>query len=182
MEQLRMIRFSGVIKKRELPKGYTYDSFHGTNDEINDWLEISSNGLIPDTEIHWFYEAIRDYPHIDIYNDLFFVKDELGKRVATSCSIAKENNEGYIHMVASLPSCRGLGIGHAMLCKSLIDLEKRNCKYITLTTDDFRLPAIKTYLDAGFLPSLNKDDSEMMARWDNVIKDLGIEDVKYHYE
>ena len=49
-----------------------------------------------------------------------------------------------------------------------------------LTTDDFRLSAIKTYLDAGFCPVLYADpDSDQRARWDAVIAALGYGPVTY---
>jgi hypothetical protein len=49
----------------------------------------------------------------------------------------------------------------------------RGCKRITLTTDDFRLAAIKTYLDGGFCPVMwQDDDSDMKARWDTVLKEM----------
>jgi len=49
-----------------------------------------------------------------------------------------------------------------------------------ISTDDFRLPAIKTYLDAGFRPVLWSDpDSDQRGRWDAVIAALGYEPVAY---
>jgi ribosomal protein S18 acetylase RimI-like enzyme len=34
--------------------------------------------------------------------------------LATITAIVHEDGQGYIHMVASKPECRGLGIGNAM--------------------------------------------------------------------
>lgn len=86
-------------------------------------------------------------------------------------------------MVGSLPECRGLGIGKAMLSKALMILHGRGCAVTTLTTDDFRLAAIKTYLDAGFRPVLWPDaESDMRQRWDAVIASLGYLPVEYFPE
>ena len=83
-------------------------------------------------------------------------------------------------MVGSLPECRGLGIGHAMLSFALEQMTERGCTHAVLTTDDFRLPAIKTYLDAGFRPVLYRDpESDMRERWHAVIAALGYEPVAF---
>ena len=79
-----------------------------------------------------------------------------------------------------MPVVRGKGIGHAMLSRGLEMLCQRTASEsmpdgpeILLTTDDFRLAAIKTYLDAGFLPVLVSDpESDMRARWDAVFSAL----------
>lgn len=174
MKQLLMLRYAAPVVRRSLPDGYAYAPFLGTQAEIDDWLTICAAGLLPDTDPHWFADSIRNYPDLDPARDLFFVTDEDGVRVATSAAVRHANGEGYIHMVGSLPSCRGKGIGHAMLSRALEELQARGCAVITLTTDDHRLAAIKTYLDAGFRPVLWDDpDSDMQARWDAVIAALG---------
>ena len=46
-----------------------------------------------------------------------------------------------------------------------------------LTTDDFRLPAIKSYLKAGFYPVLyaREEYDTMRQRWTSVLEKLGVE-------
>ena len=89
-------------------------------------------------------------------------------------------NRFIAETVAAHPDSRGKGIGHAMLSYALEKLEARHCTYSILTTDDFRLSAIKTYLDAGFRPVLRDDpDSDQRARWDAVIATLGYPPVAY---
>ena len=67
----------------------------------------------------------------------------------------------------------GKGIGHAMLRHALRQLEARGCTHSVLTTDDFRLAAIKTYLDAGFVPVIEDDpESDVRARWKSVLDAL----------
>jgi len=45
-------------------------------------------------------------------------------------------------------------------------------KNIYLLTDDFRLPAIKTYLKLGFVPFYNNENQEMKTRWDSILKNF----------
>lgn len=180
MKQLYMKRDNQPIRKRELPCGYYYEFFKGDKEEIKDWYSICRCGLLPEDNNPYFEQTILNYPDLNPYDDLFFVLDPEGKRVATSASVCHKNHEGYIHMVASLPECRGMGIGHAMLSHALEILRGRGCTFYTLSTDDFRLAAIKTYLDAGFLPDLILDsESDVKSRWDEVICNLGLSDVIY---
>ena len=174
MKQLKMIRGNISLPQQQLPEGYHYAFYKGTEQEIDDWLEICSNGLISDKNRAIFEKAITNHPDLVPEQDLFFVTDETGKRVATSAGIQKSNGDGYIHMVAALPECRSKGIGRAMLSFALSLLSDRGCHKIILTTDDHRLAAIKTYLDAGFKPVIYSDEQDdMKLRWDEVIKNLG---------
>lgn len=181
MQQLKMLRYQEAVTPRPLPEGYRYELYQGTDGEIRDWVTICRHGLLPeDGDRAYFKSAILDYPDLTPEKDLFFVVDGDGRRVATSASVCHKNGEGYLHMVAALPECRGLGIGHAMLAHALEIMEVRGCTHATLTTDDFRLPAIKTYLDAGFRPVIYHDpDSDMRERWDRVIAALCYEPVAY---
>ncbi|MBE6585480.1 MAG: GNAT family N-acetyltransferase [Ruminococcaceae bacterium] len=181
MQQLKMLRMDAPVRVRPLPEGYRYEYFTGSTEEIWDWIIICRHGLLPpDAGEDCFKSTILEYPDLVPEKDLFFVVDLNGCRVATSASVCHQNKEGYLHMVAALPGYRGQGIGHAMLSHALCMMEERGCTHAVLTTDDFRLPAIKTYLDAGFRPVLYHDpDSDMRARWDGVIAALGYEPVAY---
>ncbi|MBE6558839.1 MAG: GNAT family N-acetyltransferase [Ruminococcaceae bacterium] len=181
MQQLKMLRYQGKVTPRLLPDGYRYEFFGGTDAEIDDWVTICRHGLLSETSgRECFVSTILDYPDLVPEKDLFFVVDPDGRRVATSASVCHKSGEGYLHMVAALPDSRGKGIGHAMLSQALDMMEARGCTHAVLTTDDFRLPAIKTYLDAGFRPVIYHDpDSDMQKRWDQVIAALGYEPVAY---
>ena len=176
MKQLKMYRFSSTpLTERALPAGYTYEFYNGSDEQITDWLDICYHGLIgKEGEVGTFHGCLTNYPDCDPAKDTFFVVAPNGNRVATSTSIKHANGDGYVHMVANKTECRGLGIGHAMLYFGVKLLLDRGCEKISLTTDDFRLAAIKTYLDGGFCPVMwHDDDSDMKERWDNVIKELG---------
>ncbi len=183
MGQLKMIRFGGHLKEGFLPRGYKFEFFKGSEQEINDWLSICSNGLTPNKNPKWFDKCIATYPHLVPQNDLFFVVDECGKPVATTSAVTRQSGEGYIHMVAVLFSCRGKGIGRAMLWFAVTELQKRGSSKIVLTTDDFRLSAIKTYLDAQFKPVIYNDgQTDMKSRWDDVLLRLNYRDVDYMFK
>lgn len=186
MRQLKMLRPSAPVTPRPLPAGYRMATYGGTEEEVEAWLVICRHGLIPETppesgvQRDWFKNTVLDYEDLNPAEDVLFVLDPDGHPVATICAVKHGEEQGYIHMVAAHPDCRGKGIGHGMLAHALELLEERKCTYSILTTDDFRLPAIKTYLDAGFLPVLWPDEeSDMRARWDAVLAALGYPPVAY---
>lgn len=173
MKQLKMRRESAPVQARELPQGYTYEFYNGAREQIDDWTTLCLDALIPTREEKWFEDTILHYPDLCPERDLFFVIEQgTGRRVATTAAVC-HGKEGYIHMVAAAPDVRGKGIGHAMLRHALSLIEARGCTYSILTTDDFRLAAIKTYLDAGFVPVIEQDpESDVRARWESVLAAL----------
>ena len=187
MRQLKMLRPAGDVTPRPLPEGYSFASYSGTEEELTAWLDMCVQGqLLPGNPPEsgncrdWFKVTVLDYADLNPDEDIIFVTDPQGYPVASICAVKHGEEQGYIHMVAAAPACRGRGIGHAMLAYALEKLEARRCAYSILTTDDFRLPAIKTYLDAGFRPVLWTDpESDQRERWDKVIATLGYRPVEY---
>ena len=181
MLQLKMLRPSGPVIPRALPEGFRYAGYEGSESELTEWLDMCYQGqLLPENPPEsgnwrdWFRVTVLDYVDLNPAEDIIFVRAPDGRRAASICAVKHGEDQGYIHMVAAHPDSRGKGIGHAMLSFALEKLEARRCTYSILTTDDFRLAAIKTYLDAGFRPVLLTDpDSDQRARWDAVIAKLG---------
>ena len=181
MKQLKMVRYSAPVRARSLPDGWSYVPYGGTEAEIADWVAICREGLFgPGCDRESFGKYIERWRDLNPTEDLFFVVDDNGRRVATVTYVKYADGTGYLHCVGSLPHIRGKGVGHAMLSHALQIGQTRQTPYTTLTTDDFRLAAIKTYLDAGFLPVLWEDpESDMTARWDKVLAELKYPQVRY---
>lgn len=181
MKQLKMRRFSAPITPRPLPEGYTYQiGYRGSEEEITQWLDACV-GIIGDNKQRSVFENdILNRTGVCAEEDLIFVLDPSGKRVATITVCQTDDGEGLVHMVGAIPESRGLGLGHCIIAKACAMLEERGKKSAMLTTNDFRLPAVKTYLDAGFLPVLWEDpESNMAERWDKVLADLNYPKVEY---
>ena len=178
--QLKMRRFSAPVKERTLPDGFTFKSFDGSEKEIDEWVRLCNFGLMEGSTRETFFETVGNFPNVVAERDCFFVIDPAGKYIASSTAVATPEGVGLVHMVASDPSVRGKGIGHAMLAHTLSMLEARGMKTVELRTDDWRLAAVKTYLDAGFLPVLlNDPESDHAVRWDKVRADLSYPPVQY---
>lgn len=175
MEQLVM-RATAPYKAMTytLPKGYKFTVFNESKKDIEDWKSIFlSKPCPPDGVDSCYHLMIEIYPDLNKKTDIHFIENEEGERVATITTITHKDNSGYIHMVRAKDCERGKGLGHIMAEYALQIFKERGVDKVILTTDDFRLPAIKTYLDAGFLPVVyGNEDSEINRRWDEVLKNL----------
>ena len=78
---------------------------------------------------------------------------------------------GYLHWVGVAPAHQGKRLGTLVSLRVLHHFYERGCVDAVLETDDFRLPAIKTYLDLGFVPEPR--DPPDAARWAAVLQKLG---------
>lgn len=77
---------------------------------------------------------------------------------------------GYLHMVAALPEHRGKNLGFYISVAVLKHFCDEGRMEAVLQTDDFRLPAIKTYLKAGFEPLLIHENQK--DRWIKIFHDI----------
>ena len=82
-----------------------------------------------------------------------------------------------LHMVAIAPRWRGRGLSlplnatalERMLNGSYVEPRPKAApRYVRLLTDDWRLPAIRSYLRLGFEPLVPNGESDLQARWDAV--------------
>jgi len=92
------------------------------------------------------------------------------KPVATATAWGEENDEtlGVVHMVAVAPEFRGKALGFVVSNAVLHQLKRKGKTAAALLTDDFRLPAIKTYLKLGFEPVIANE--EYKNRWEQVYR------------
>ena len=79
-------------------------------------------------------------------------------------------DSGYVHWVAALPDFRGKRLGFTVSLAVLHEFVRLGCRDAVLETDDFRLPALKTYLGMGFQPE-HRDETHA-ARWEEVHRKL----------
>ena len=122
------------------------------------WIDVNTtrvlNGVVPD--------------------GLFLVTHEdTGAPAATAAAMRLSDAEGELGWVVSDPDHRGRRLGR-WVCAAVVKrfLECGNCS-ISLRTDDFRLPAIRVYLELGFVPII--DGPDMQGRWQTVCGRLGVD-------
>lgn len=83
---------------------------------------------------------------------------------------------GDMHMVGIRPDFRGKGLGKYLNQITLCHLRERDITAVFLTTDEWRVAAVKSYLRAGFLPV--QYDVGMQERWEAMLETLGIDHVQ----
>jgi len=97
-----------------------------------------------------------------------------GRQIVASAMASQRSADppvGQLDFVAAHPDHNGKGLGYGV-CAAVVEyLVGRSYPLVILHTDDWRLPAIKTYLDLGFEPDMVEPD--MPERWRKVYEELG---------
>jgi mycothiol synthase len=97
-----------------------------------------------------------------------------GEKIITTATTLLEPQahpgSGCVHWVATDPAYRGHSLGYIASLRVLHDFVRLGCRDAILRTDDFRLPAIKTYLKLGFVPESQNDLQP--ARWEEIMAQL----------
>lgn len=162
-----------------VPDGYGLRTFRPGDERP--WGEImaSEGGIGRDWTVEQVRERLLERPQFEAPG-LFFATDEAdgGRPVASACawrSAPEERALGTVHMVCAIPAHRGRGLGRLVTLAVLHYLRGRGFRSADLTTDDFRLAAIKSYLGLGFVPvyrtdAARADDHE--ARWSAIFATL----------
>jgi mycothiol synthase len=98
-----------------------------------------------------------------------FVVERGGRVIATASALFEPDSvpaTGVVHWVAVHPEQTGKRLGYIISLAVLHEFARRGCRDALLRTDDHRLPAIRTYLNLGFVPE--HVDSTHPARWARV--------------
>ncbi len=104
---------------------------------------------------------------------IFFVCDPDGVPCATASAYRHGDwgpQTGMLHYVATCPAHTGKRLGMAVSVAVLHQFAAEGCADAMLQTDDFRLPAVLTYLRLGFHPHIIHENQP--ARWRTVLAEL----------
>jgi mycothiol synthase len=77
---------------------------------------------------------------------------------------------GYLHYVGARSGERGRRLGEMVTRRVLVHFADSGLDQAVLETDDFRLPAVRTYLRLGFVPEPRAAGDPI--RWSNVLRKL----------
>lgn len=105
--------------------------------------------------------------------DRVFYLTREGAEVASAAAVENPAfpNDGWLHFVGVDPAAQGLGLGKHIVLAALYAFYARGYQSIVLSTDDFRIPAIKCYLRLGFVPMPMEDAH--VERWQKVMAQIG---------
>ena len=172
MKQLKMYRPPMEAPEVKLPEGWhirSYQPGDGT-----DWCLCCRGGALgvdDEASEAVFKEKMLDDPHVAAEDVLFIVDDEGFVGGTTTLYCRDEENFGTVHMVAVKKEAQGKGLSAPVVAAVLARSLEKGREHITLTTDDFRVPAVKTYLKLGFIPVVG--DMPMRRRWQALLRTLG---------
>ena len=148
------------------PIGCRAVNFTELDNALDEWLDIVRFGLSDGKQGQEYYRNMMTANPLYREDKCFFILEN-EKAVATLTVICNyEKSEGYIHMVACREEARGKGYGTLLNKLAEYTLKKEGMKTAYLTTDDWRIPAIKSYLRMGFYPDVST--SEFKKRWDKI--------------
>lgn len=101
-----------------------------------------------------------------------YVIEDGGRIIATASVRYHERfpGAGYVHWVGVDPAQRGRRLGAIIMARVMRRFFADGRAFAILETDDFRLPAIASYLGQGFIPHYTDPDHE--ERWSKVFEQL----------
>ena len=171
--QLRMVRPNlEDLPQIELPIGYGLRSYREGDEEH--WANIISDSF-------GGRERTAQDTHTEITGRDVFVADGLyfvtyqDIPVGTACAWRQSVDEtevGYVHMVGVLGEHTGHKLGKWVSLAVLYYFRNNGFSCSMLDTDDFRIPAIKTYLNLGFVPVYV--DETQPERWNVLFEKLSL--------
>lgn len=174
MEQLRMINKMSRIPAYSLAEGFTLRHYEPGDEAA--WTEICKFGLLAEDEgIECWDKYMLAMENLVPERDVFFVCDSTGKAVATCTGFIQPSGVALLHMVGSRPEARGNHLGYSMTAYILNKLDKelpQGDRMVRLKSDDWRLGAVKGYLQCGFQPVLF--DVDMDTRWKAICEKLDL--------
>ena len=178
MEQLRMIHKMKNLPEYTLAEGFTLRAYQPADQAI--WLEICSHGLLTEQELPDGWKiCVTDFPTLVPERDIYMICDSTGKAVATCTAFALSDNVALLHMLGALPEARGHKLATSMTAYGLQKMAKEmKCddRMMRLKSDDWRVSAVRTYLQCGFQPVLF--DTGMQERWTAICDKLDIHGIE----
>lgn len=140
----------------------------------------------PGDEVHWDKIIRESFGMDDISFDahmrndseyrpervIFLCCDDIP--VATASGWFKDEHgldTGYLHMVGVLKDHGGKGLGAIVSYGALSAMKDEGRTRVVLNTDDFRIPAIKTYLKMDFRPVMTHESHA--RRWAHIFNRVG---------
>jgi mycothiol synthase len=166
--QLKMYRPAKLeIPVIEPPKGYTIREMRPG--EEAEWCRccIGEFGVTEASEEVYYSKMDKNEV---VPGNVFFACS--GDRpVGTATALEYSPGVAYLHYIAVNPEHRGKGLTYPLISKVLLRHREQGRLGCFLTTDDFRIPAVKSYLKFGYLPVLWSDDAR--ERWERLGAMLG---------
>jgi mycothiol synthase len=127
----------------------------------------------------WPEEEERQHVFDDVLpgGAFLMIHAETGAPVATAIARHVAGREGDFPLVGTItevvvhPLHRGKGLGRAVTALAVVHLIEAGYRHTFLRVNGWRLPAIRCYLQLGFVPLLIQDD--LLPRWRRICDEIG---------
>lgn len=143
----------------ELPANFQLRTYREGDSEA--WRTIIGESFGEARSAEDFQKAMLERPD-SAPDKIYFVAAPDGVLCATAAAYG-DNKRGYVHYVGLRPAYAGNKLGYWVSLAVLHDFARRGCTDCILDTDDFRVPALKTYLRLGFHPVIRHPNQPL--RW-----------------
>lgn len=153
------------LPRPELPAGFTFRPL--TEGDADELAALVTAAYHPEHDQPWDGARIRaELLDASDVLETWLIVDGSGRIHATASErvlpYIYTDGTGYVHFVATSSASQGLGLGRAITLQVLHSFVERGLNRAVLNTADFRIPAVRLYLQLGFIPEY-RDDSERAA-------------------
>jgi ribosomal protein S18 acetylase RimI-like enzyme len=154
---------------RRIPNGYSI-SDESADRPPDGWTDLLVSSGMTSSEKTWKREYVEH--HCLAVFIVRFQQSVVG--AAGLRSITGAGSNVVLNWVAIDPAHRGKGLAGILTRMAMQKAAEAGSATLFLATDDFRLPAIKTYVHAGFDACLTSWDRSHRWRWLRISKQLGV--------
>ncbi len=153
------------LPELQLPEGYVVRSYREGDGAA--WERIVAAAFEREVQTGEFEKSMKQHKAFRPERVLFVLCGDVPVATASAWdSPGWGPQTGQLHMVGTKPEHRGKHLGYWVSVAALHQFGKEGRRDVMLSTDDFRLPAIKTYLQMGFEPVLVHENQP--RRWRDV--------------
>ncbi len=166
---MRRARLDNLQEPTPLPAGYAVRVLNKARSEDKNAVAALLARAFDD--VAWTPERVHTALVADPNVPTTYLIENANGELAATASVqfapAELPHVGFLHWVGAAPNEAGNGLGGIVSLHVLRELrDKWGRTEARLSTDDFRLPAVRTYLKLGFRPLLT--DETHPARWDAI--------------
>jgi mycothiol synthase len=159
------------VRPPALPDGYGLRTFRGCDGDA--WVRLMRQAGFDD----WSRETVKQALSAALPDGIFFLEQGPARELVATAMAGHKPSDlhpfgGELGWVAVIPPHRGLRLSPVVCFEATRRLVAGGYREIYLSTDDWRLPAIRTYLNLGYVPLLCASD--MDERWRLVARNLGM--------
>jgi mycothiol synthase len=159
-----------------MPEGYALRTFRTADRDA--WIRLMRSAGFDG----WSHDTLKQSLACSLPEGVFFVEHGATRELVATAMAGHRATDlhpfgGELGWVAVSPPHRGKRLSAIVCAEVTRRLLSAGYREIYLQTDDWRLPAVKTYMNLGYVPLLC--DSDMQERWRFVCRnlDLRYEDV-----